>query len=262
MNREKKMSDCIIRHHRLSFIASFIALVLTGWIGGCDPTASELALDSRDITIAQRTDNLFPFCKSDPAIPWEQMTTLQKHVAFFDINGDGSISPLETYYAFRDLGFNPLISSGAMIGINALLGPPTGHFPTPYISIANITEGIHGSDADLYDEQDGNVSPEKFNTWFNRHDLNGDNALDVWEMLKRTRVEADVYDPLGLLATIGEFAALYLVAAENGKMSREKLFAQYDGSLFYRIAAARGTLRCRDMPPDSPRAEAHGASTP
>eukprot|EP00611_Tribonema_gayanum_P009875 TRINITY_DN19750_c0_g1_i1.p2 TRINITY_DN19750_c0_g1~~TRINITY_DN19750_c0_g1_i1.p2 ORF type:complete len:115 (-),score=40.09 TRINITY_DN19750_c0_g1_i1:1426-1770(-) len=43
----------------------------------------------------------------------ENMTALQKHCAYFDRDGDGVVSPGDTYRGFRALGCNPLVSARA-----------------------------------------------------------------------------------------------------------------------------------------------------
>ena len=48
--------------------------------------------------------------RAEPAIPWDEMTPLQKHVSFFDYNGDGYITVLEDYRGLRALGIDPASS--------------------------------------------------------------------------------------------------------------------------------------------------------
>ena len=83
---------------------------------------------------------------------------------------------------------------------------------------------------------------------FRKWDKDGDGALDIKELTERWYRGVDLFDFFGAMASGGEFSALYLIAAEDGKMSKELMRSLYDGSLFYRVAAAKGKLGCRIFP--------------
>uniref|UniRef100_A0A0A9HY31 EF-hand domain-containing protein n=1 Tax=Arundo donax TaxID=35708 RepID=A0A0A9HY31_ARUDO len=86
-----------------------------------------------------------------------ELTPLQRHVAFFDRNKDGIISPAETYEGFRAIGAGVALSAGAAVFINGLLGPktkPENEKTPPFkfpIYVKNIHKGKHGSDTGVYD---------------------------------------------------------------------------------------------------------------
>jgi peroxygenase len=186
-------------------------------------------------------------CELSPTIPWSQMNALQKHVAFFDLNGNGYITVDETYRGLRDIGVNAVLAVPAAITINVGLATPTAGYPSLVYHIDNIDAALHGSDTGLYDEGRRFVA-EAFDEWFQMWDLNGDGALNLRELLNRTIEESDYFDFFGFLASGGEFGVLYLVAAQGGKISRDRMYSFYDGTLFYRIAADKGTLGCRVGP--------------
>ena len=91
-------------------------------------------------------------------------TVLEAHVNFFDSDSDGVIWPLDTYRAFRALGFNVLISTVAFIGLHATLSYVTvdGYLPDPCFRmyVRNIHKVKHGSDTGAFDNE-GRFIPQK-----------------------------------------------------------------------------------------------------
>lgn len=192
------------------------------WFGGTRRRREE---DAR--AVARRPDE-------HPEIP----TALQKHVEFFDRDGDGEISLLDTYRGSRALGYGRVLSGLLAVSINTALGWPTADPPRPTlrIRIANIHRGRHGSDTDIYDEL-GRFVPEELDETFARYDKDGDGALDLRELWARARGDRDIYDLVGQIASLAEFGLVYLIAAEDGKLDRDTFRSIYDGSLFYRVEA-------------------------
>jgi peroxygenase len=187
-------------------------------------------------------------------------TPLQKHALFFDRNGDGELTLLDTYRGSRALGFGRLLSGALALTINGALGWVTSDpiRPTLRITVAHIDRGKHGSDTDIYDRR-GQFVPEEFEDIFRRFDRDRDGALSLYELLLRARCERDLFDIVGQAISIGEFLLTYVIAAENGKLDREALLGVYDGSLFYAVEARqriRGsrslTRRLRDWFPGAP----------
>merc|ERR1712225_175153 len=52
-------------------------------------------------------------------------SVLQQHIIFWDRNGDGVITPIDTYIGFRELGFNIFFSLIAVVVINLNFSLPT-----------------------------------------------------------------------------------------------------------------------------------------
>jgi peroxygenase len=180
--------------------------------------------------------------RAEPAIPWDEMTPLQKHVSFFDFNGDGYVTVIEDYRGLRALGIDPVSSSAFAFAINAALGSSTSGYPSLTISIEGIADGEHGSDTGIYDA-DGNFVPEAFDHLFDQWDRNGSGGLDPAELAARAIDDADLFDLFGITASAGEFGLLYAVAAEDGELTRDRMSAFYDGTLFYDLAEERaGTI--------------------
>jgi peroxygenase len=176
--------------------------------------------------------------RQPPAIPWDQMTSLQRHVAFFDWDGDGFITWAEDYAGLRALGIDPGSATVFATIIQSALATPTRGFPSLTIDVRAIASALHGSDTQIWDSA-GHVVPEQFERWWATWDRNGDGGLDPLELTARTITESDLWDLFGIAATSGEFGLLYVVAAEDGRISHERMLEFYDGSLFYELAAER-----------------------
>lgn len=81
-------------------------------------------------------------------------------------------------------------------------------------------------------------------TTFDSEKKNGLDFRQGWQMLSQMR---DANDPFGWMAAILEWGFLYVLCAdENGVVSYEAIRGQYDGSLFYKIEAAR-KIRLREQ---------------
>jgi peroxygenase len=176
--------------------------------------------------------------RAEPAIPWEEMTALQRHVSFFDYDGDGYITVTEDYRGLRALGIDPLSAAAFALAINGALGTPTMGYPSLTISLYEIDDGIHGSDTGIYDS-DGEVVEENFQRLFDEWDLDGSGGLDPAELAARTIDDADLFDLFGITASAAELGLLYAVAAEDGELTRARMRAFYDGTLFYDLAEER-----------------------
>ncbi|KAL6911445.1 hypothetical protein ACP4OV_000250 [Aristida adscensionis] len=164
-------------------------------------------------------------------------TDLQKHVGFFDGNGDGIITMGETYNGFRSLGFGPVASSASAVFINSALGPitrpPNATSPMFDIYIENIQKGIHGSDTGSYDAQ-GKFVPEKFNEIFSKHGKTQPDALTSDEVDEMLNANSKPGDAKGSLAAKTEWKVLYgLAKDQNGLLHKADVRRVYDGSLFY-----------------------------
>jgi len=115
-------------------------------------------------------------CSKNPFVPpKEEMTALQKHAAFFDLNGDGLVTPMETFRACRKLGFNLFLCLLAPLLINLPFAWWTSPswWPTLTFRIGNIHRCRHGSDSQIYD-QDGNFHEDRFEQFWQRFDKDGD----------------------------------------------------------------------------------------
>ena len=177
---------------------------------------------------------------SEVATPAPQMTPLEMHVAFFDRNQDGIITPLETYQSCRAIGCNPGVAALAALMINGAMGWPTSKrgLPTLNITVENIQAAMHGSDTRLYDER-GQFNATGFDALFDRYDLDGDGRWNARECLARLRGQRSVFDVFGITASVLEFGVLYYLVGQGAGISRDDLRRVYDGSLFTALEAKR-----------------------
>lgn len=182
-------------------------------------------------------------------------TALQKHVAFFDQDGDGRITLGETYSGLRRLGLDPLRSAAAAAVINGALGPATSGAPRLSIDTRRIHAGMHASDTGVYDAR-GRFSITRFERLFARYDVAGEGALDG-AALQRLFTDRRT-DWLGHLASRAEFGLLLELTGQfrDGRkvLTRERLLSFYDGSLFAKVADELASGR--DRAPTQRRAAA------
>ena len=202
--------------------------------------AASLAAGCVDDATAQQEQALWwnDEPRAAPAIPWDEMTALQKHVAFFDYDGDGYITVVVDYRGLRALGIDPFSASGFALAINTALGTSTMGYPSLTISLYDIDNGVHGSDTGIYDDE-GNFVPEQFELLFDQWDLNGSDGLDPIELAARTIDDAELGDVFGVTGSVAEFGLLFAIAAEDGELSRDRMRGFYEGTLFYDLAEER-----------------------
>jgi len=170
--------------------------------------------------------------------PSKTPTVLQKHVEFFDWDEDGVISCWDTYNAMRALGWSKIISFLAIFIINGTMGWPSNprRLPTFNIHISNINWCTHGSDASVYDTL-GGVVKYNFEDIWKRFDRDGDGKMTFWELMDMTESKRDIWDFYGWITSKIEWSFFFFqVADDGGKVSKEDMWAIYDGSLFQRIA--------------------------
>lgn len=204
--------------------------------------ATEQTLTSR--SSSSRAARHVHFANTKPAADQEKtLTPLQRHIAFWDQDGDGLVRPLDVYAGFRALGFSVLFSLGALL-IPLFFSYPTrlAHSAVPdwrfRLYVASIHKAKHGSDTGAYDV-DGGLREHMFDEMFARYDTEdtgGLSAAELWRMIGRNRGAADV---AGWAFSFMEWWTTWLLLQEDGRVGREDLWACYDGSLFWRIADGR-----------------------
>ncbi|XP_068659095.1 probable peroxygenase 4 [Aristolochia californica] len=167
-----------------------------------------------------------------------ELTPLQKHVAFFDKNGDGIIYPLETYDGFRSIGVNAVLSAASAALIHGALSSKTNPGKIDLrlpIYIKNIKLAKHGSDTGVYDTE-GRFVPEKFEEIFTKHAQTTPNALTSDELSAMLKANRQAKNFKGWAAAAAEWKILYnLCKDKDGLLQKETIRAVYDGSLFEQL---------------------------
>ncbi|KFK44413.1 hypothetical protein AALP_AA1G253800 [Arabis alpina] len=177
----------------------------------------------------------------------EGYTALEKHVAFFDRNGDGIIYPWETYQGFRALGIGRLGSalSGLFInmGLSQITRPGKIFSPLFPIEVKNIKFSIHGSDTNAYDK-DGRFVESKFEEIFKKHAHTHDDALTYKEIKQMLKTNREPKDIVGWIAAYGEWKLVHqLYKDKKGLVTKEDVRDIYDGSLFKKVEKERLSSR-------------------
>lgn len=170
-------------------------------------------------------------------------TPLQKHVDFFDRDGNRSITVGETFEGLRALGMGRVTAALGSVFINAGLGMKTGSSWTSPLTVNtnNIAAGKHDSDTDIYDTH-GQLNPAKFEAMFTQFDLDNDQELSQAEFTTMRTHNKET--TAGGIAAKAEFDLLVKLAGTEkevaGKttktMTKEQLKDFYNGNLFYHLA--------------------------
>ncbi|PCI40639.1 MAG: hypothetical protein COB53_00505 [Elusimicrobia bacterium] len=181
-------------------------------------------------------------------VPVPGNTALQKHVSFFDRNGDGIITVSETRFRLRQLGFSWTKSAFLSFVIHAGLAKSTSASWTDALllrlSVEKMHLGIHAADTGIYDEH-GNFVPEAFKRLFADHAKTDPAFLTESEFQNMITANAKRRPgALGKFAAKQEFGLL-LDIASDGKLGEERTISRsrmegfYDGTLLYTLVGER-----------------------
>jgi hypothetical protein len=81
----------------------------------------------------------------------EPLTVLERHVSYFDTDGDGEITMSQTFRGLRGVGVGALIAGLLTILINLFLGYLTHGKPSTRVSVRDIARGKHPYDTGTFD---------------------------------------------------------------------------------------------------------------
>ncbi|KEY69278.1 hypothetical protein S7711_01729 [Stachybotrys chartarum IBT 7711] len=179
--------------------------------------------------------------------PQKHLTVLQRHILFWDRDGDGIVHPWDVYNGFRELGFNIPFSLGSLL-IPIFFSYPTrlGHswLPDPMLRIyvKDIHKAKHGSDSGIYDF-DGNFNEARFDQLYETFDSSGTGALSAQDLTNLWKKDRCAADPAGWSFAAMEWWTTWLLLQKDGMVWKEDLKACYDGSIFWKIKEEREKQR-------------------
>jgi hypothetical protein len=176
-------------------------------------------------------------------------TTLQRHLSFFDDNGDRGVDLAECTRGLKALGLPIGVAEAAALAIVAGLSLQTrGSLLAMNVDIENAQKGKHDSDTGILDKR-GRLDARRFDKVFGAHstvDRNGDKAFTATELTRMIRANRETLS--GFVAAMAEWQLLLMIAAdthavEGGHavpaLSIARMKSFYDGTLFYELARAR-----------------------
>jgi len=95
----------------------------------------------------------------------EPLTPLERHVSYFDRDGDGEISMAQTFRGLRGVGVPVFIALGLTLLINVFLGYLTQGKPSLKVSVRDIARGKHPFDTGSFDTR-GEIDEANFEALF------------------------------------------------------------------------------------------------
>lgn len=179
-------------------------------------------------------------------------TPLQRHVSFFDDNGDRGVDFVECTRGLRVLGLPVGMAEAAALAIVAPLSIQTrGSLLAMSVDIDSIHKSKHDSDTGILDKR-GRFNARRFDRVFGKHsagDRNGDKVFTATTLT--AIISANRETLLGTLVSTAEWRLLLALAAdtvavEGGRtvpaLSTPRIKSFYDGTLFYTMARERARV--------------------
>jgi len=176
-------------------------------------------------------------------------TTLQRHLSFFDDNGDRGVGLAECTRGLKALGLPVGVAESAALAIIAGLSLQTrGSLLAMNVDIENAHKGKHDSDTGILDKR-GRFNARRFDKVFGAHstvDRNGDKAFTATELTRMIKANRETRP--GYVAAMAEWQLLLMIAADTHAaegdhavpaLSIARIRSFYDGTLFYKLARER-----------------------
>jgi hypothetical protein len=173
-------------------------------------------------------------------------TVLQRHVSFFDDDGDRGVGVAECARGLRALGMPFGLAEAAAVAIVAPLSLQTrGSLLAMNVDIDKVEKGKHDSDTGILDER-GRFDARRFAKVFGVRaavDRNGDRVFTAIGLARMISTRRETF--AGYAASMAEWQLLLMLAADTraivGRftlpaLSVARIKSFYDGTLFYRLA--------------------------
>ena len=192
----------------------------------------------------------------------EPLTALERHVSYFDADGDGQITMTQTFRGLRGVGVDALTSAALTLLINLFLGYLThGKFSTK-VSVRDIARGKHPYDTGSFDTR-GQIDESNFERLFTTPTAAPPfDRLTAKEIRKMIVKRGDPTKPFGELGSVlsnwfsgREIQLLLCVASDCKKaapsgeqepaISRRTLRRFYTGHLLFLLARAKRIREAR-----------------
>ena len=176
-------------------------------------------------------------------------TTLQRHVSFFDDDGDRGVGVAECARGLKALGMPFGVAEAAALAIVAPLSLQTrGSLLAMNVDIDKVQKGKHDSDTGILDKR-GRFDARRFEKVFgarSTRDRNGDKAFTAIELTRMVNANRETL--AGFATAMAEWQLLLVLAADTKAivaglavpaLSVNRIKSFYDGTLFYRLAKER-----------------------
>jgi len=186
----------------------------------------------------------------------EPLTVLERHVSYFDVDGDGQITMAQTFRGLRGVGVGVGVAAGLTLLINLFLGYLTHGKPSTKVSVRDIARGKHPYDTGSFNER-GELDESAFKKLFTTP-----TAQPPFDRLTATEIRAmivkrgDPKKPFGELGSVlsnwfsgREIQLLLCVASDCRKaaadgelkpaISLRTLRRFYSGHLLFLLARAK-----------------------
>lgn len=186
----------------------------------------------------------------------EPLTVLERHVSYFDPDGDGEITMAQTYRGLRGVGVGFVSASLLTLLINLFLGYLTQKKLATRVSVQNIARGKHPYDTGVFNER-GELDEQNFAALFS-----APTASEPFDRLTRAEIRTmivkrgDPKKPFGQVGSVlsnwfsgREIQLLLCVASDckkvsaSGKeeqaISRRTLRRFFTGHLLFLLARRR-----------------------
>ena len=173
-------------------------------------------------------------------------TTLQRHVSFFDDDGDRGVGVAECARGLRALGLAVGVAEATALAIVAPLSLQTrGSLLAMNVDVDNVHKGMHDGDTGILDKR-GRFDARRFEKVFGARsavDRNGDKAFTAIDLTRMINANRETL--AGYVAAMAEWQLLLLLAADTKAivagvtvpaLSVMRIKSFYDGTLFYKLA--------------------------
>src|SRR5258708_32180139 len=114
------------------------------------------------------SDHQMRLCPPNPVGPMsdsQSLTVLERHVSYFDPDGDGEISMSQTFRGLRGVGVGSVTGGLLTLLINLFLGYLTHGKPSTSVSVRDIALGKHPYDTGTFNAK-GELDEENFAALF------------------------------------------------------------------------------------------------